>query len=94
MADKGFTISDLTTPKGIKLILPPFKRGTNKFSKREVKQTCDIARARIHVERQMERIKNYRILHGVMPITMSNRASKVWKLCVKLTNLQPPLIPN
>ena len=26
MADKGFTISDLTTPKGIELIIPPFKK--------------------------------------------------------------------
>jgi hypothetical protein len=94
MADKGFTISDLTTPKGIKLIMPPFKRSNCKFSKREVQQTRDIANARIHVERQMERIKNFRIVQGVMPITMSTRASKVWKLCTKLTNLQPPLVPH
>ncbi|WAR24139.1 ALPL-like protein [Mya arenaria] len=94
MADKGFIISDLTTPKGIKLVIPPFKRGHSKFSKREVQQTRDIANARIHVERQMERIKNFRIVQGVMPITMSSRASKVWKLCAKLTNLQPPLVPH
>lgn len=94
MADKGFTISDLTTPKGIKLTIPPFRRANAKFSKREVQNTRDIANARIHVERQMERIKNFRIVQGVMPITMSKRASKVWKLCAKLSNLQPPLVPH
>ena len=92
MADKGFPISDLTTPKGIELIIPPFKKKDRQFSKREVKQTQQIANLRIHVERQMERIKNFRILQGIMPITMSNQVSKIWKLCVRLTNLQPPLV--
>ncbi|XP_069109394.1 uncharacterized protein [Argopecten irradians] len=92
MADKGFTIADLTTPRGVRLIIPPFKKKSVKFSKRDVQQTKDIANVRIHVERQMERIKNFRILQGVMPITMSKRASKVWRLCAKLTNLQPPLV--
>ncbi|XP_069129552.1 uncharacterized protein [Argopecten irradians] len=92
MADKGFTIADLTTPRGVRLIIPPFKKKSVRFSKRDVQQTKDIANVRIHVERQMERIKNFRILQGVMPITMSKRASKVWRLCAKLTNLQPPLV--
>ena len=43
MSDKGFVISDLCTPRGVSLIIPPF---------------------RIHVEREMERIKNFRILTG------------------------------
>ena len=92
MADKGFPISDLTTPKGVELIIPPFKKKDRQFSKREVKQTQEIANLRIHVERQMERIKNFRILQGTMPITMSTQVSKIWKLCVRLTNLQPPLV--
>lgn len=94
MADKGFLISDLTTPKGINLIMPPFKVANSKFSKRQVQQTRDIANARIHVERQMERIKKIRIVQGVMPITISTRASKIWKMCARLTNLQPPLVPH
>lgn len=93
MADKGFTIADLTTPKGVTLIIPPFKRKKKQMPKRDVKKTKDIANARIHVEREMERIKNFRILQGVMPISMAKRASKVWKICVRLTNLQPPLVP-
>lgn len=92
MADKGFVISDLTTPKGIELIIPPFKRKKQQFTKKEVSQTKDIANLRIHVEREMERIKNFRILQGVMPISMAGQASKIWKLCTRLTNLQPPLV--
>ncbi|KAL5007058.1 hypothetical protein ScPMuIL_015864 [Solemya velum] len=57
MADKGFLISDLTTPRGVKLIIPLFKKAHKAFSAREVQNTREIANARIHVERQMERIK-------------------------------------
>lgn len=94
MADKGFLITDLTTPKGIELIIPPFKRNNRQFLPHEVRATKDIANLRIHVERQMERIKNFRIVQGVMPITMSKKSSKIWKICVRLTNLQPPLVLN
>ncbi|XP_052791238.1 uncharacterized protein LOC128225206 [Mya arenaria] len=92
MVDKGFTITDLTTPRGIHLIIPPFKQKGKQFSKREVLLTKDIASLRIHVERQMERIKNFRILHGNIPITQSRRISKVFKICTYLTNLWPPLV--
>ena len=93
MADKGFLISDLTTPRGIHLNIPPFKRKKRQFTKRDVKKTKDIANLRIHVEREMERIKNFRILQGIMPITMAPRATSVWKICVYLTALLPPLVP-
>jgi hypothetical protein len=42
-----------------------------------VEQTRRIANLRIHVERAMERIKNFRIIQGVMPISMSERVSKI-----------------
>lgn len=90
MADKGFVISDLTTPKGIHLIVPPFKY--KRFNRREIEETRRIANLRIDVERAMERVKNFRILQGTMPITMASQASKIWKICVGLSNLQPPLI--
>ncbi|KAL3862565.1 hypothetical protein ACJMK2_008524 [Sinanodonta woodiana] len=91
MADKGFLISDITTPKGVHLIIPPFKQKKKQFSKREVQQTRTIANLRIHVERQMERIKNFNILKTVMPLNMSQQVTKIWKICAQLTNLQPPL---
>lgn len=90
MADKGFLITDLTTPLGIDMIIPPFK--THRFSRREVEETRRIANLRIDVERAMERVKNFRILSGVIPITLSKRVSKMLKICVDLSNLQFPLV--
>lgn len=94
MVDKGFLISDLTTPNGVDLIIPPFKKKKKQFLPHEVEATKAIANLRIHVEREMERIKNFRIVQGTMPITMSSQASKIWKICVSLTNLLPPLVPK
>ena len=90
MADKGFLISDVTTPRGIQMIIPPLK--TKRFSRREVEETRRIANLRIDVERAMERIKNFRILRGDIPITLAHCVSKVWQICVNLANLQPPLV--
>jgi hypothetical protein len=90
MADKGFVISDLTTPKGIHLIIPPFKH--RRFSRREVEETRRIANLRIYVEMAIERVKNYRILQGNINISMAPRLSKIFELCCGFTNLQPPLI--
>ncbi|XP_041377798.1 uncharacterized protein LOC121390126 [Gigantopelta aegis] len=90
MADKGFLISDLTIPRGIRLIIPPLKY--QRFTRRQVEETRRIANLRIDVERAMERVKNFRILQGVIPITLAHQATKIWKICVGLSNLLPPLV--
>ena len=90
MADKGFLISDLTTPRGISLIVPPLKM--KRFTRREVEETRRIANLRIDVERAVERVKNFRILQGVLPITLAHQATNIWKICVCLSNLLPPLV--
>jgi hypothetical protein len=58
--------SDLSK-KGVKLYCPPFKT-KDQFTKEEVECTRRIASARIHVERKMEQIKNFRILQGTLPL--------------------------
>lgn len=90
MVDKGFTISELLKEKKVKLYMPPFRK-ENKFTKSQVETTRRIASARIHVERKMEQIKNYRILQGIMPLSLSGVADELFFVCAALTNLQPPL---
>jgi len=90
MADKGFQIGDLTTPRGLHLIVPPIK--FEKFNKRQVKETRRIANVRIDIERAIERVKNFRILQGVMPINMLHQGTDILKICAGLSNLLPPLV--
>ena len=91
MADKGFTIGDLLTERKCSLNIPPFKKN-NQFSVKEVFETQDIAKVRIHVERTIGRVKNFHLFDGVMPLTLAPIASKCFKVACWLTNLDLPLV--
>ena len=80
MADKGFNISDLLISKELQLIIPLFLREKQPFSKncKNCKKTSNIAKARIHVERAIAQIKDFRILNGAFPITMKNLLENVF----------------
>lgn len=60
MADKGFTVEDLL-PLGVKLNIPPFLGSSKQMPAEEVIQTQEIASLRIHVERVINKIKNFHI---------------------------------
>jgi len=63
MADKGFDIQDLLVPKRVILNIPPFLKEKNQLSLEEEAETRRIASVRIWA---IERVKNYRILQGVL----------------------------
>lgn len=92
MADKGFTIADLLEQRGASLNIPPFLEKKDQLTADETVATRRIAKLRIHVERQMERLKNVGILRFI-PITMCDMADKLFFVCSWLTQFQPPLCP-
>ena len=93
MADKGFDIAD-DLPHGISLNIPPFLRGKDSLSIEEEKETRKIASVRIHVERAIARIKTFKILSTVFPLSMAVELNKIWVICAYLTNFLPPLIAD
>ena len=68
LADRGFLIEDLLKEKKAKLVIPPFLSGRRQFSLNETQLTKVIAKARIHVERFMERLKNFKFFVGVISL--------------------------
>lgn len=90
LADKGFLLHDIV-PRGVFLNLPAFLRGKKQFTKEEAIFSRKIARSRIHVERAIERMRNYTILEKIF-------AKERWycdtivQVCGALVNLQSPLI--
>ena len=66
MADKGFQIQDIL-PLGVGLNIPPFLGGNSQMSAEDVVRTQQIASLRIHVERAINKIKNFHIWDGVIP---------------------------
>ena len=91
MADRGFDIQDDLTPLGVRLNIPPFLKGKSQLDKREMIETCRIASVRIHVERAMERIKNYHIFDRVVPSSLTDLTNQIFFVCAVLCNFWPPL---
>ena len=57
--------------------MPPFLRKKTTFTKEETIQTKIIARARIHIERFNERIKIFRIICGIVPLSLASLLSQI-----------------
>ena len=93
MADRGFNIQDLLLSREVKLVIPPFTQGRTQFVKGKVEQTSSVARARIHIERVIGRIKNFRILNFRVPLTMVDLLDEIFTKTSALVNLTPPLVP-
>lgn len=89
LADKGFLINDLLQ-EGVSVNIPPFL-GSPQFTPNQVIRTLTIAKARVHVERAICRIKGYSILEFISP-KLVPYASKIFQVCGALTNFQFPLI--
>ena len=56
------------------------------------KKTKEIANVRIHVERAINRLEEFKILKNVMPVNMLPHADAIIRTCGALRNMQPPLI--
>ena len=91
MADRGFDIEDELILRGVHLNIPPFLRNKKQFSEKELVGTRRIASLRIHVERAMERIKNYHIFDRSLPVQLTDIADRLFFVCCVLTNFQEPL---
>ena len=92
MADKGFDIQDDFAAKGVTVNIPSFLKGKTQFSEEEMAHNKKVASLRIHVERCIERMKNWHIFDSRIPITLAPIASDMFIIIGALTNFLPPLI--
>ena len=91
MADKGFTIQDLL-PMGVSFNIPPFLGSSSQMPAEDVVKTQEIASLRIHVERAINKIKNFHIWDEVIPLHQLGLVNQMWSVCVILCNAQPNII--
>ena len=63
--------------------------GKVQFTAEEVTASRKVSAARIHVERTIGYVKNYRILRNKVPVEMLPYLSDVFFVCAQLTNLLP-----
>ena len=88
LVDKGFKVQHLLLPKQATIFIPPFLGQREKFTKEEVMLTKQIAKARIHVERFNERLKKFRLLDRIIPLSLSPIASQLVYVGCCLVNFQ------
>ncbi|XP_012562119.2 uncharacterized protein LOC105847239 [Hydra vulgaris] len=92
MADRGFQIREELLFRYCSLSVPPGARVKSQMTASECKKTTDVANLRIHIERAINRIKTFRILKNVLPISMLYHMDDIILSCAALCNLKPALI--
>ena len=92
LADRGFLISEDLAARGASLAIPSFTKGKKQLSMMEVEFCRRLSRVRIHVERAMERIKNFKIISGILPLKLVPQADNILLICAALSNLQGRLV--
>lgn len=77
IADRGFDIQDLLQPRNILLNIPPFLKGRARLTPQEEMITECIARVRIHVERAIERMKKFKVIGRMVPLSLKPVISQI-----------------
>ena len=88
-ADKGFPGIQSTIDEkgaGVVLVMTLFLRG-GMFFEEEVKETYQVAKFRIHIERIMQRLRIYNILVK-LPMNLLPHADNIVFMCCVLVNLK------
>lgn len=91
MADTGFTIQDLL-PVGMSLNIQPFLGSYVQMPAEDVVKTQEIASLRIHVERAINKVKNFHIWDSIVPLSLFDIVNQMWTVCAHLCNVQDPIV--
>uniref|UniRef100_A0A3Q4M4T0 Uncharacterized LOC102788550 n=1 Tax=Neolamprologus brichardi TaxID=32507 RepID=A0A3Q4M4T0_NEOBR len=92
MTGGDLTLKDLLFEREVGLVIPSFTKKHGQLTKEQVTDTRRIANVRIHVERAIRRLKVYKILSQIVPISMAPKIDKILRICAALVNLREDLI--
>jgi DDE superfamily endonuclease len=73
---------------------PPFLRGKTQFSKEEAEENVRIAAARVHVERAIQRVKQFKLLKGTVGLNHLGVLDHIMVVSCALVNLQAPILAD
>ncbi len=93
MSDRGFPPPEELKAVGVETLIPTFKgRNRNQLTKEEVEHSEYIAKARIHVERIIQRIRTYHILDVTAQLSQKDIYGQMFTCIAYLVNFQCPII--
>ena len=88
LGDRGFTVQDLLNPLQAKVKIPAFLKGRDHLTVAEELETRKIAKARIHVERFNQRLKQFALVGRKIPLSLSPLATQMVVVACGLVNFQ------
>lgn len=95
MTDKGFLIDDECQRRGVKLVRPPFLRAPlTQLSQIDATENVSIAAARVHVERAIQRIKQFGILNDKIDINLLPVLDDIVFITCGIANVSKPILSN
>lgn len=94
MVDKGILIEKECAEKMVTLIRPPFLRNKKQFLKKDAEVTADIARARVHVERAIQRLKIFKIFNEQFSWYLIPYSDEILIVIAALVNLSRPILAD
>jgi len=92
MADKGFLIEEECSRAGVKLFRPPFLKKNKQLSFEDGIMNTDIARARVHIERAIQRLKIFHVLKNNMPWKCLSKIDKIVYIIQGVPQISQPII--
>lgn len=92
LADRGFLIQDELTERGAILKIPKFTKGKKQLPGRDVDESRQLAHVRIHVERVIGRLKDYRILQTIVPISQVDLIDDMMTVICGAINLNKSVV--
>ena len=98
LADRGFNIGDLVAEYRAEAVLPAFTKGKSQLSAKEVLDSRELARVRIHVERLIRRYGEAEIYYSISFIKHVGQdksvPDKLMVICFALVNLCESIVPT
>ncbi|XP_068738821.1 uncharacterized protein [Montipora capricornis] len=80
--------------KGVSLNIPPFLGTSTQMPAEDGVRTQEIAQLRIHVERAINKLKNFHIWDSIIPLNLFGVANQMWSVCAFLCNIQDPILTS
>ncbi|KAJ8674002.1 hypothetical protein QAD02_005264 [Eretmocerus hayati] len=90
--DKGFQIMKDCEARNIKIYRPPFAKSNEQMPTDDCVDTRNIAAARVHVERTIQRLKIFGILKSTIPWELTRHIDNIMKILCGFTNLGAPIL--
>ena len=91
LVDRGFTVQHLVNPLQVKLNIPAFLKGRKSLTANEELETRKIAKARIHIERFNQRLKQFKLVGRKIPLSLAPLATQMVVVACALVNFQEVL---